>query len=91
METNNIGDIVKCEVTGVTSYGVFVKLENGFDGLIHISEVSSKFVSNLEKLYIPGDIIEAKIIEIDNDKNQVKLSIKNMKKSQKKNKSIQEK
>ncbi len=91
MEELNIGDLVKCEVTGVTSYGVFVKLENGFDGLIHISEVSSKFVSNLEKLFIPGDIVEAKIIEIDDEKSQVKLSIKSIKGNKKRKKTIQEK
>ena len=89
MDNLKIGDIVKCEVTGVTNYGVFVKLENGYDGLIHISEVSSRFVSNLEKLFISGDIVEAKIIEIDDEKNQVKLSIKGVK--SKKKKSIQEK
>ena len=80
----NKNDIVKCEVTGVTNYGVFVKLENGYDGLIHISEVSNKFVNNIEKLYIQGDIIEAKVIEVDEEKKQVKLSIKGNKKKGKK-------
>ena len=89
MDNCKIGDIVRCEVTGVTNYGVFVKLENGYDGLIHISEVSSKFVSNLEKLFIAGDVVEAKVIEIDDEKSQVKLSIKGIK--NKKKKSIQEK
>ena len=89
MEEIKIGDIVKCEVTGITNYGVFVKLENGYDGLIHISEVSSKFVSNLEKLYIAGDIINAKVIEVDNEKSQVKLSVKGIKDNKKKQ--IQEK
>ena len=88
MEEIKIGDIVKCEVTGITNYGVFVKLENGYDGLIHISEVSSKFVSNLEKLYIAGDIINAKVIEVDNEKSQVKLSVKGIKDNKKNNKKM---
>jgi len=89
MNEIKIGDIVKGEVTGVTNYGVFVKLENGYDGLIHISEISNKYVNNIEKLYIDGDIVEAKVIEIDEEKKQVKLSVKDNK--SKKNKQIVEK
>ena len=91
MESVKIGDIVKCEVTGIPSYGVFVKLENGYDGLIHISEISDKFVNNIEKLYMPGDIIETKVIEVDEEKKQVKLSIKVLNNKKKKRKTIEEK
>ncbi|MBR4178963.1 MAG: S1 RNA-binding domain-containing protein [Bacilli bacterium] len=91
MENLKIGDSVKGEVTGITSYGVFVKLENGYDGLIHISEISDKFVNNIEKLYIAGDIIEAKVIEIDDDKKQIKLSVKDFNKKSRKRQPIQEK
>ena len=91
MENIKIGDNVKGEVTGITSYGVFVKLDNGYDGLIHISEVSNNFVSNLEKLFVTGDIIDAKVIEIDEEKKQVKLSIKENNKKGRKRKAIQEK
>ena len=76
MEELKVGNIVKCEVSGITDYGVFVKLDNGYSGLIHISELSEKFISNIERLYIKGDIVEAKIIEIDEEKKQVKLSLK---------------
>ncbi len=91
MDIIKIGDIVKCEVSGITEYGVFVKLDNGYSGLIHISEVSEKFVSNLERLYITGDIIDAKVIEIDDEKKQVKLSIKDNKVPRKRKKGIEEK
>ena len=91
MDNLKIGDSVKCEVTGITTYGVFVKLDNGYDGLIHISEISDKFVSNIEKLYIAGDIIDAKIIEIDDEKKQVKLSVKESNKKNRKRKPIEEK
>lgn len=69
-------DIVKCNVSGLTDYGVFVKLEDGYSGLIHISEISDKFVSNIERLFIEGDTFEAKVLDVDDEKKQVKLTIK---------------
>ncbi len=69
-------EIVKCEITGITDYGIFVKLENDYTGLIHISEISDKFVNNIGDTYLLGDVIEAKVIEVDDEKKQVKLSIK---------------
>ena len=91
MDNIKIGDIVSCEVTGITKYGVFVKLENGYDGLVHISEISKKFVNNIERLYIEGDIIDAKVIEIDEEKKQIKLSIKDLDKKLQKKKGLVEK
>ncbi len=77
------GDIVKCCVTGLTDYGVFVKLENEYSGLIHISEISNKYISNLERLFIEGDNFEAKVLEVDEEKKQVKLTIKGNKSNHK--------
>ncbi len=71
-----VGDIVKGQVTGVTPYGVFVSLEDDYTGLVHISEVSDKFVKNLTEMFNIGDIINVKVVDIDEDKSQVKLSIK---------------
>ena len=70
------GDKVKCCVTGLTDYGVFVKLDDGYTGLIHISEISNKYVSNIERLFIEGDTFEAKVLEVDEEKKQVKLTVK---------------
>ena len=72
----NIGDIVKGQVTGVAPYGVFVSLEDDYTGLVHISEVSEKFVKDIEKLFNIGDIINVQVLEMDEDKRHVKLSIK---------------
>ena len=55
MKKYNVGDIVEGEVTGITNYGVFVKLSYDYVGLIHISEIADKFVNNIERLYITGD------------------------------------
>lgn len=85
------GDIVEGQITGVTKYGVFVSLEDNYVGLIHISEVSNKYVSDLTKLFTIGSVIKVKVLEIDEDKLQVKLSIKKIQSSIKKRKSIQEK
>lgn len=76
MNSINVGNIVKGQITGVTPYGVFVSLEDDYSGLVHISEVSDKFVKDLPKLFNIGDIINVKILEIDEDKREVKLSIK---------------
>lgn len=76
MNSINVGNIVKGQITGVTPYGVFVSLEDDYSGLVHISEVSDKFVKDLPMLFNIGDIINVKILEFDEDKREVKLSIK---------------
>lgn len=76
MSNFKVGDIVKGQVTGITKYGVFVSLEDDYNGLVHISEVSHKFVGDLNKLFIIGDVIKVKVLEIDESKSHVKLSIK---------------
>ena len=76
MSNIKIGEIVKGEITGVTPYGVFVSLEDDYTGLVHISEVSDKYVKNLTKIFNIGDIINVKVVGIDKVKNHAKLSIK---------------
>lgn len=78
MSNIKIGDIVKGQVTGITLYGVFVTLNDDYTGMVHISEVSNKFIPNLNKLFKIGDIISVKVMAIDENKRQVKLSIKEL-------------
>ena len=55
-------------------YGVFVKLEEGIEGLIHISEVSwTKNVQNLQDSYKVGDSIESKVLFVDSDEQKISL------------------
>lgn len=75
----NLGDTVAGEVAGVVDFGIFVKLEEGFEGLVHISEIDWSLVENPRDFYKPGDKIEAKVIEIKDDK--VSLSIKALKRN----------
>ena len=70
------GEIIKGQITGITEYGLFLTLDDEYTGLVHISEVSEKFVKNLEKKFNVGDIINVKVIGIVEEKKQVKLSIK---------------
>ena len=73
-----IGDRVRGKVTGIEDYGIFLLLDDKTVGLIHISEISDYFVKNIEDYAKIDDTIEAEIIEIDEDKNQLKLSLKRM-------------
>ena len=91
MNDYKVGDIIEGEVTGVTSYGVFVKLDGNYKGLIHISEISGKYISNIEKLFSKSEKITAKVIDIDEDNKTVRLSIKQLGKNKKNSKLIQEK
>ena len=79
MGSIKVGDIVKGQVTGVTKYGVFVSLNDDYTGLVHISEISELYINNIEELFKVGDVIKVKVLEIDEDKSQVKLSIKKIK------------
>lgn len=72
------GEIVKCCISGIEKYGAFVTLDEYFNGLIHISEISEGFVSNINNFVNIGDTIYAKVLEVDENNFQVKLSIKNI-------------
>ena len=72
------GDIVKCTVTGFKEYGIFVKVNLEYMGLIHISEITQSFVHNVEDYAEIGEEIYAKVIEADNKTKHLKLSIKNI-------------
>lgn len=77
MSKFKVGDTVTATVTGLENYGIFVDLEDDYTGLIHISEVSDKFVSNLKDYVEIGEKINVLIIEVDDDNKKLKLSIKN--------------
>ena len=72
-----IGSIVKGEVTGIEPYGIFVKVGE-YDGLIHISEIANKYISNITKYVNIGENIFMKVIDIDQENNRLSLSIKGL-------------
>ena len=77
LEKYAVGTTYKGEVTGVVDFGVFVKLEDGLEGLVHISEIDWSLVENPSDLYKAGDAVEVKVIGIEGDK--ISLSIKALK------------
>ena len=68
------GAIVSGEVTKIANYGVFVKLENGKTGLVHISQVSRDYVDDINAYVSVADTVKVKIRSIDGDR--IDLSIK---------------
>ncbi len=72
-----VGDIVSGEITGIVDFGVFVKLEEGLEGLVHISEMDWGLVEDPRVMYSVGDNVDVKIIEIKEGK--ISLSIKALK------------
>lgn len=78
MTTYKKGRIIRGTVTGIESYGVFVSCDEYYSGLIHISEISHGFVKNVSDFVSIGDVIYVEILDIDEDQNQLKLSIKNI-------------
>jgi small subunit ribosomal protein S1 len=70
------GDVVKGTVTKITNFGVFVGLEDGLEGLLHISELSEDKVENAEDLVNVGDALEVKVLRVDTDERKIGLSRK---------------
>lgn len=74
----NVGDVVLSEVCGISKYGFFVKIKNGINGLVHISEVSNDFVKNIEEFVHIGDKIFCEVLEVLDNGSKLRLSIKNI-------------
>lgn len=70
------GDDVKCKIVSITPFGAFAQIIPGIDGLIHISQISDKRVTNVKDVLSVGDEVTAKITEIDSEKKRISLSIK---------------
>ncbi len=71
-----VGAILDGEVTGAVDFGVFVKIEDGLEGLVHISELDWGLVEDTRALYKVGDKVRVKVIEVKDDK--ISLSIKQL-------------
>ena len=72
------GDIVKAHVSGITKYGIFVHVDESYNGLIHISEIANSFVSDINDYVEMGEVIYCQVLEVDEIKQHLKLSIKNI-------------
>jgi small subunit ribosomal protein S1 len=73
--------VVQGRITNIQNYGIFVELEKGIEGLVHISEISwTKKFLNLHEMFAIGDNIEAKVIGIEPEGRKISLSIKQLEK-----------
>mgnify|MGYP003296680091 CR=1 FL=1 len=84
------GKIYQAEVTCVENYGAFVKLDDDYTGLIHVSEISHFFVKSIDDYVKIGDQINVKVIGVYEKKKQLSLSIKNIKYKKSNQKKIEE-
>lgn len=78
-EKYKVNDTVDGKIVSVMNYGIFVELEKGIEGLIHISEVSwVKNIQNLQDSYKVGDKIQAKVLSVEPDDQKISLGIKQL-------------
>jgi small subunit ribosomal protein S1 len=73
---HKIGDVVNGKVSKITSYGAFVELEHGIDGLVHISQISEDRVEKIKDILRQGQEVVARVIKIDRNDRRIGLSIK---------------
>ena len=73
---HKIGDVVNGKVSKITSYGAFVELEHGIDGLVHISQISEDRVEKIKDVLRQGQEVVARVIKIDRNDRRIGLSIK---------------
>lgn len=78
MPTYQIGDIIEGVVTGLTEYGAFIEIDDIYSGLIHISEISKSYVKSIEDYVSIGESILCEVLDIDQEKHHMKLSIKDI-------------
>lgn len=68
--------VVEATVTHVADFGIFVQLEEGLEGLVHISEISDEHIADLHQLVSPGDRVQVRILRIDAPKHRLSLSMR---------------
>jgi small subunit ribosomal protein S1 len=76
VDTYNVGDELEGTVTKVVTFGAFVEILDGVEGLVHISELAAHHVENPREVVQPGDVVRVKILEIDSERRRLSLSIK---------------
>jgi len=74
------GTQIRGEVTKITDFGVFVKLEDGVEGLVHVSELSWDHVEHPSDMLSEGDEVTAEVLQVDKEERRISLSMKNVQK-----------
>ena len=76
VDAYNENDVVQGKVTKVVTFGAFVEIMPGVEGLVHISELAQHHVENPREVVSQGDVVNVKIIEVDADRRRLSLSLK---------------
>ncbi|NBO24047.1 MAG: 30S ribosomal protein S1 [Chlamydiae bacterium] len=75
-KTMPVGTIVKGIVTKITAFGAFIELDNGIEGLVHVTELSDEAFGKVEDIVAVGEEVTAKVIKLDPEHKKISLSIK---------------
>ena len=79
LEKYQVGDVIRGKIRNITDFGVFVGIEEGVDGLIHVSDISwTERIKHHQDLYKKGDEVEAKVLQIDIENMRFSLGIKQL-------------
>lgn len=73
-----VGSIITGKITNITNFGLFVEIEEGIEGLVHVSEIYKEKVKNLNDNFKIGDIIKTKVIRLSPEEKKMGLSIKQL-------------
>jgi small subunit ribosomal protein S1 len=76
IDSYQVGDVVEGRVTKVVTFGAFVEIHAGVEGLVHISELAAHHVENPREVVNQGDLLAVRVIEIDADRRRLSLSLK---------------
>ena len=76
METYKVGDVAKVKIVKLMSFGAFAEVVPGVDGLVHISQIADRRIDSPADCLSEGEVVEAKIIEVDEEKKRISLSIR---------------
>jgi small subunit ribosomal protein S1 len=76
VSAHEVGDVLEGKVTKVVNFGAFVEIMDGVEGLVHISELAQHHVENPREVVSPGDEVKVKILEIEDQRRRLSLSLK---------------
>lgn len=72
----NVGDIVEATITNVVDFGLFAQIEEGLEGLVHISEIADERIGHPGEVASPGDRVLVSVLKIDSTRHRLSLSMK---------------
>lgn len=84
MSKYNVNQIIEGKVNSIKPYGIFVIIDDIYNGLIHISQINGKYIKDINDYFKVGDIVKVRVIDVDEEKKQLKLSTVNILKKYKK-------